>query len=339
MANASSAHASVTPSVRVASTQVSDVINAAAQIHLLGFDPDDTPYTMIEWMDEVTRIQLELNIFDMLIVLKAGNAVRGRATQFYEYWKPIKRDWASFRRDIEVAFPKQGTPATRVRACLRIVSYNFDYLVEYGNSKLASIKQFYHDFPWNIILSLVENDILDVKVKNRIRLQAPACEAELLKLLAVCDARKNSEGVRGRELCRKRCHKFRDDLPVFQGKCRNSHRYGNKQSDCKQETKSASFISDKAVPGPSGVKLPTPTNIQRNLINCTHCQKFYTEEWRQPNIQFLAGVGNYTTEPIECCTALMFTPAMILETDFSIFPDGFIPGGDIDALIGLDVLR
>lgn len=52
---------------------VSEVIAAASsQICLTSFDPDDTPFTIAEWKDYVTRIQRELGISVTLIVLKTG---------------------------------------------------------------------------------------------------------------------------------------------------------------------------------------------------------------------------------------------------------------------------
>lgn len=198
----------------VVSAHVPEVVAAASsQIRLTSYDPDDTPFTMVEWMEDVTKIQQEFGMSDTMIVLKAGHALRGRAARFFQHWKPIARDWASFRRDFEVAFPEQGTPATRIRACLAITSDNFVSLVEYGNAKLSSIKQFYPDFPWDTILSLVEYDIKNIEAKNRICLQAPTCDADLLKLLATCDATIKSENDRSRELSRKRVNDTREEYP------------------------------------------------------------------------------------------------------------------------------
>lgn len=59
-------------------TQVPQVMAAApSQIRLTNFDPDDTPFTTVVWIDNITRIQQELEISDTLIVLKAGSALRG----------------------------------------------------------------------------------------------------------------------------------------------------------------------------------------------------------------------------------------------------------------------
>lgn len=282
MANAQVAQGLVqaSASAQVATTHVTDVINTAtAQIQLSSFDPDDTPYNMVEWMDDVTRIQQELKISDTVIVLKAGAALRGRAARFYKHWKPIVRNWASFRRDFEVAFPEQGTPATRVRACLAIVSSSFNSLVEYGNAKLSSIRRFYPDFPWNIVLSLIEYDIQNVEAKNRIYLQAPVSEEDLLKVLAVCDARKISDGVREGDLSRKRKHNFHDKRPGFQGNCRKCHRYGHKEVDCKQALKKSLVTSDGAVPGPSGIKPTYQSAPGKKIPICTYCKKVgHTEE-------------------------------------------------------------
>lgn len=59
----------------------------------------------------------------------------------------------------------------------------------------------------------------------------------------------------------------------------------------------------------------------------------------QPDCQTLSGLGHCLTKSIGRSSAILFTPTMNLEVDFLIVPDGFIPGGDIDALIGLDVLK
>lgn len=372
------------------------VAATSSQLRLTNFDPDDTSFTMAEWLDDVTRIQQELGIFDTVIVLKAGHALRGRAARFYQHWKPLVRDWAAFRRDFEVAFPEQGTPATRIRECLDIKSTNFGSLVEYGNAKLTAIKRFYPDFPWNIILSLVEYDIQQTEAKNRICLQSPTCDAELLKLLAACDANIAVDD-RAREPPRKRVKTFRDERPDFHGKCRKCHRYGHKQMDCKQE---ANSTLNKSQSSSSKAKTPEETKSPE-IKSCTYCQKRgHTEDvcYRkhgapkrvmlsqhtrfirsfpsatitnnntissvsylvdtgadvsvlhkkiaeklnlkiQSDSQFLSGMGNSMIKPIGRSTAVMFTPTMTLEIDFVIVPDGFIPGGDIDALIGLDVIK
>lgn len=254
---------------------VSDSLSVAStQFSLTSFDPDDTPFTIVEWMDDVSRIQQELGISDTLLVLKAGHALRGRAARFYQHWKPIVRDWDSFRRDFEIAFPELGTPATRIRDSLEITSSKYESLVEYGNAKLTSIRRFYTDFPWNIVLSLVEFDIQNTEVRNRICLQAPTCDAELLKLLAACDANKMNVGARVRDLSRKRPYSSRDERPVFQGHCRRCHRYGHKEANCKYEEKAQS-VSEKVLPGPSGVKpaFSSPDSNQASVKFCKICHK------------------------------------------------------------------
>ncbi|CAH0557283.1 unnamed protein product [Brassicogethes aeneus] len=74
-----------------------------AQAALQSSSINDTTFSMVEWMGDVTRIQRELSISDTVIVLKAGHTLRGRAARFYKHWKPIVRDWTSFRKDFEVA--------------------------------------------------------------------------------------------------------------------------------------------------------------------------------------------------------------------------------------------
>lgn len=266
----------------------------SAHIKLSTFDPDDTPFTMTEWMDEVTRIQQEFGLSDTLIVLKAGDALRGRAARFYKHWKPIARDWVSFRRDFEVAFPEQGTAATRVRACLAIKSSDFSSLVEYGNAKLAAIKRFYANFPWHIILSLLEYDVQNSEVKNRICLQAPSCETDLLKLLAVCDARTVTETraasnnyLESRERSRKRHHNHpyhsrgSRSSSVSSGKCRKCHQYGHIQADCKQWIRST-FHTGQDGPSSSGTRpnaLHAENNKKSTIVSCNYCKKpGHTEE-------------------------------------------------------------
>lgn len=255
---------------------ISEVVAAASsQIRLTSYDPDDTPFTMVEWMDDVTKIQQEFGMSDTMIVLKAGHALRGRAARFFQHWKPISRDWVSFRRDFEVAFPERGTPATRIRACLEITSDKFVSLVEYGNAKLSSIKRFYPDFPWNIRLSLVEYDIKNIEVRNRICLKAPTCDADLLKLLATCDATVKIEEDRSRELSRKRGNNSTDEHPDFKGKCRKCHRYGHKQANCKQVI----HAPNKRLPVLSEIKSTSETTKLTNIKTCNYCKKIgHTED-------------------------------------------------------------
>lgn len=283
-----SAHSIPTGSPVPATPALDVVRSALAQTRLSSFDPDDTPFSMAEWMDDVTRIQQEIGISDTLIVLKAGDALRGRAARFYKQWKPLVRDWITFRQDFEIAFPEQGTPATRIRSCLAIVSSDYASLVEYGNTKLAAVKRFYAGFPWEIVLSLLEDDLQDPEVKSRICIQEPTCEADLLKLLAACDARKSSErkpqqfstrigGATDNFRKRRRdspSRYARDGPPMFPGKCRKCDRYGHKQVDCKAQQVTKTPVAF-ATPGPSDTRQSSFTSQGKPAANkvCTYCKK------------------------------------------------------------------
>lgn len=50
---------------------------------LTEFNPDASSHTMAEWIDDSTNIKNKLRISDMLMVVKASEALRGRAQDFY----------------------------------------------------------------------------------------------------------------------------------------------------------------------------------------------------------------------------------------------------------------
>lgn len=166
------------------------------------------------------------------------------------------------------SFSEQGTRAIRVHECLEITSDNFKSLVEHTNAKLTSIKHFYPNLPWDIVLSLVEYDIQNTEAKNRICLHSPTCDSGLLKLLGACDASKMNKDNRTCEPSRKRVNNFRED---FQRKCGKCHRYAHKQYKCKQEVRSTVTTPDNNL---SAEKAKTVT-----IKTCTYChRKGHTED-------------------------------------------------------------
>lgn len=207
----------------------------AAHLTFAKFDPDTTVHSVLEWVEEINRIKDEIGMLDTVVVLKAGEALKGRAAKFYQNWKPLVRNWSTFSRDLQIAFPEKGTPATRLESCMSIKSDSFSSFVEYGHAKLNSIKKFYNKFPWEIILSLVSHDIVSIEVKNRVILKEPKDETELLKILSSYDADIPfvPETLPRNSSIKRPVQVKKDAEYKFHGTCRKCGFFGHKAVDCR----------------------------------------------------------------------------------------------------------
>lgn len=155
------------------------------------YDPDKSAYPIREWLDDVAKLKTELNMNDMLMITKAGEALQHRSHRFYCDWRPLSRAWDNFYNDLIVAFPDRETPGALAFNAATIRSRNFDSLCDYGIEKLQVISRFHDKLPWDTFLSMVEYCLDHADARSAICMRKPITDRELPMLLSEFDVRNN----------------------------------------------------------------------------------------------------------------------------------------------------
>lgn len=132
----------------------------SASFKISSFDPDESAYPIKEWLDDCTKLKEELKASDILMIAKAGDALRHRGYRYYCDWRPICRTWASFCEDLITAFPDKETPGARAYTAATLRSTDCDSLCDYGNRKFRAISRFYNNLPWDTVLSMIEHGLI-----------------------------------------------------------------------------------------------------------------------------------------------------------------------------------
>ncbi|XP_064214219.1 uncharacterized protein LOC135266831 [Tribolium castaneum] len=168
---------------------------ANTSFRLSEFNPESSDYAIEEWLDIATKLKAELHIGDVLMIAKAGEALKGSAHRYYCDWRPVHRTWDEFCKDLIVAFPDRETPGARAFTAATLRSRDCESLSDYGIRKLRSINRFHRDLPWNTILSMVEYGLDHGEAQATIRMHQPTGDRELLKILSEFDARRRKQRV------------------------------------------------------------------------------------------------------------------------------------------------
>ncbi|EEZ97449.2 hypothetical protein TcasGA2_TC011280 [Tribolium castaneum] len=131
------------------------------------FNPERSDYAIEKWLDIATKLKAELHIGDVLMIAKAGEALKGSAHRYYFGWSPVHRTWDEFCKDLVVAFPDCETPATTEASIHQLIP-----------SRLAL----------DTILNMVEYDLDHGKAQATICMHQPTGDRKLLKILSEFDA-------------------------------------------------------------------------------------------------------------------------------------------------------
>lgn len=240
--------------------------------HVTSYDPDKSAYSIKDWLDDVTQLKRELNVSDIVMIAKAGDALKRRAYKYFCDWRPISRTWENFCNDLTVAFPDRETPGARAYTAATLSSRDCESLCDYGNKKIRAIKKFHDELPWDTILGMVEYNLNNAEAQSAIRIQKPSTERELMKLLSEYDARRisSSSGIMEHKLGRHRKDQrdsksfcAQKETKVFKGACFKCGQQGHQQSSCRSVRKEN---SRKEVVSANKSELSiVPT--------CAHCKK------------------------------------------------------------------
>jgi hypothetical protein len=104
---------------------------------LTAYDPDDTSYSIEEWLKDVNNIRTKIKIDDDIMILKAGAALQGKVRKFYNGWRPLVRIWATFEDDLVTAFLDHETWHTKLVRAANMKSSDFDSISEYAIEKFV----------------------------------------------------------------------------------------------------------------------------------------------------------------------------------------------------------
>jgi hypothetical protein len=134
-----------------------------ASFRLSEFDPDKSNFTIEEWLEDASKLKGELGASDVVMIAKAGEALRGRGYRYYCDWRPVRRGWENFCKDLIVAFPDRETPGVRAFTAASLRSKDCESLSDYGNQKLRCINRFCDALPWATILSMIDSGVASPK--------------------------------------------------------------------------------------------------------------------------------------------------------------------------------
>jgi hypothetical protein len=206
------------------------------------------------------------------MIVKAGEALKSRAHEYYVDWRPVHRTGDEFCSDLTVAFPDRETPGARAYTAATLRSRHCTSLSDYGIQKLRTIHRFHSALPWNTILSMVEYGLDHSEVQAAIRIQQPSANRELLKLLTDFDSRQRKHQYRATQSGRSHdvtgansSHKRRPSSFVtpFKGTCFSCGRSGHRQVDCRASVRDIRKEPSKESERKRGVDYPT----------CDHCKR------------------------------------------------------------------
>jgi hypothetical protein len=227
---------------------------------LTAYDPDDTSYSIEEWLKDVNNIRTKIKIDDDIMILKAGAALQGKARKFYNGWRPLVRTWATFEDDLITAFPDHETWHTKLVRAANMKSSDFDSISEYAIEKIRSLYRFYSDLPWDRILSPVVGGIESSAVRAAINLHQPKNQKELMLLLRQNELEEPSSK-------RPRV----DQIHHFSGKCFACNKTGHKKYQCKNV--SSSIVKPIAGNESSQEKSTLVTPRGESSSYCTFCKR------------------------------------------------------------------
>jgi hypothetical protein len=213
-----------------------------ALFRLSDFDPDKSNFTIEEWLEDASKLKGVLGASDLIMIAKAGDALRGRAYRYYCDWRLVRRGWEDFCKDLGGGFSDRETPSVRAFMAATLRSKDCESLSDYGNQKLRRIHRFCDALPW-ASLSMVEYGLDHAEAQASIRIRQPEDERELLKLLSEIDGhRRKYQTVVGSRSCdaveTKSAARSTVQRPgvsgsSFRGKCFNCGRVYHRQENCR----------------------------------------------------------------------------------------------------------
>lgn len=150
-------------------------------------DPDNSKFSTDEWIEHINDLKEQVEVSDCIMILKAGEALQGSGKTFFDGWKPFTRNWANFVYDLRIRFPNQETWHTKLLKAATMESSDFNSLCEYAMEKIRCIYQFEPQLVWEKVLCPVIGGVTNDSTRQRIRMNIPKDQRELMSLLRQCD--------------------------------------------------------------------------------------------------------------------------------------------------------
>lgn len=164
---------SVTSPARSSNYSGNLLIKPDARFRLTAFDPDDDTHMVVEWLEEVTNIKNRLLIDESWMIVRCADALKGRALNFYNHWRPVERNWKNFVADFTNAFPDGETHGTRMVRAANLKSGKFKSLTEYVLTKIRYLNRFLNTLSWEYVLSCVVTGLESQGARDLIQVRQP----------------------------------------------------------------------------------------------------------------------------------------------------------------------
>lgn len=169
----------------------SAIMKTDARFRLTAFDPDDGVHTIVEWLEDVTKIKDRLNIDESWMIVRCADALKGRALTFYNNWRPVEKNWQNFVVDFENAFPDGETHGTRMVRAANLKSGEFKTLTDYVLTKIRYLKRYLNTLTWDYVLSSIVTGLESQTAREIIQARQPEDQQSLLRLLGQYEAQKS----------------------------------------------------------------------------------------------------------------------------------------------------
>lgn len=233
------------------------------------FDPDKNDCGAISWCNSVDALAKDLKWSSIRTAAKAGKALRGSATTWFESWEPSEgRSWENFKTDILDAYPEKKNLAEKLTKAVLYTSDSCESYSEYFREKLRLLRNTKISFTDPQLIELICGGINDVSVRMASLNSGVTTTSGLVVLLSTYIKTKkrclenNDESLNGAGPSGVKRARFN-----IEKKCYICNQSGHLHSQCfkKQPQQSQQFKQQTTPP------VSKPNNYQQKV--CTYCKK------------------------------------------------------------------
>lgn len=129
------------------------------------FRPEKMHNGAESWCKSIEDLGGEFNWSSLQMVAKAGKALRGSASTWFETWEPEHRDWETFRQDLIDLFPSKKNLTEKLTKAILYNSESAETYAEYAREKILLLKKTRVAFTEEQLVELVCGGIRDINVR------------------------------------------------------------------------------------------------------------------------------------------------------------------------------